>query len=102
MARQPDSIEGLTLDLSGLPSPSDTEEREPIVGDIYRSQAGQPAYWWIVGHVSNGMNWEAFIYLTFNMRGEIVGTGRAAGYYLAKRPRVGFMPIPPLQPEWIL
>lgn len=100
MARQPDCVEGMALDLNGLVQPCDIQGRDPEVGDIYRSHSGQPALWWIVGHIC-GESHSTFLYIVFNMRGEIVGTSKAAGYYLAKRNRVGFMPIPLLQPEWI-
>ncbi len=39
-------------------------------------------------------------YLTFNLRGELVGQGKAGMHYLREREKVGCCPIPPLTPEW--
>jgi len=100
MARQPESVDGLVLDMSALPLAPESGCDEPQVGDIYRSHSGQPALWWIVGHVQGDFS-STMIYLVFNMRGQIVGTSKAATYYLRQRRKVGHCPIPPLIPEWI-
>lgn len=100
MARHPESVDGLVLDMSALPLAPEYDCGEPQVGDIYRSHGGQPALWWIVGHVQGELH-STMIYLVFNMRGQIVGTSKAATYYLRQRRKVGHCPIPPLIPEWI-
>ena len=100
MARQPESVDGLVLDMSALPLAPESGCDEPQVGDIYRSHSCPPALWWIVGHVQGEFH-STMIYLVFNMRGQIVGTSKAATYYLRQRHKVGHCPIPPLIPEWI-
>lgn len=101
MAKQPESMDGLTLDLSGLPFPIELGSSNPEVGDIYRSSAGHPAYWWIVGRVCGECH-DTMFYIRFNLRGQIVGVQKAATYYIARKQKVGRMPIPDLQPDWIL
>ncbi len=101
MARQPETVDGLTLDVSGLPFAAEPGSSDPQVGDIFRSHSGQPAYWWVIGHVQGECN-DTMLYIVFNMRGQIVGVQKAATYYLARRQKVGHMPIPPLQPTWLI
>lgn len=98
MSRQPDSVAGLTFDGALADRPDDLT-REPQVGDIYRPRAGQPGYWWIVGHVRGEFH-ETLLYLTFNLRGQIVGQGKAGIHYIRERQRVGFCALPTLDPEW--
>lgn len=101
MARQPDTVDGLVLDVTGLPFAAEPGSSDPQVGDLYRSHAGQPAYWWIVGHICNDLH-DTMLYIVFNTRGQIVGVQRAATYYLARRQKIGHMPIPALQPTWFI
>lgn len=99
MARFPEAIDGITLDLSGLPGGPPPVDEEPCVGDIYRPRAGQPGYWWIVG-ITQGEFHHTALYLTFNLRGELVGQGRAGMHYIRERQKVGRCEIPAISPEW--
>ncbi len=101
MARQPESVDGLSLDMSGFPVGSVPCGEEPQVGDIYKPRAGQPGFWWIVGHIQGECH-NTLLYLTFNLRGEIVGQGKAAVYYMRERNKIGHCPVPPLVPEWFI
>lgn len=101
MSRQPESVDGLSLDMSGFPAERPSCGEEPQVGDIFKPRAGQPGFWWIVGHIQ-GEHHNTMLYLTFNLRGEIVGQGKAATYYLRERSKVGYCPVPPLTPEWFV
>lgn len=99
MSRQPEALDGLVLDLSGMPGGPPPVGEEPMVGDIYRPRAGQPGFWWIVAHVQGECH-NTLFYLTFNMRGELVGQGRAGMHYIRERQKVGHCPLPPLSPDW--
>ncbi len=101
MSRQPESVDGLQIDMSAYPVDCPPPSGDPQVGDIYKPRAGQPGFWWVVGHVA-GEYHDTLIYLTFNLQGQIVGQGKAARYYMRDRQKVGYCPVPPLQPEWFV
>lgn len=96
MSKQPDSVDGLELTIpnSHRPQPTDFEVR---VGDIYRSRAGQPAYWWVVG-ITRGEYHTKALYIVFNMDGQITGVSKASVHYLRGREKMGHCAIPPLEP----
>lgn len=99
MARQPEAVDGIALDLSGMPNGAPPVGEEPCVGDIYKPRAGQGGFWWIVGHVE-GEYHNTLLYLTFNLSGQLVGQGKAGFHYIRERQKIGYCPVPPLVPEW--
>jgi hypothetical protein len=101
MARQPDVVEGIQLDLSGIPGGMDQFTSGDVqVGHIYRPRSGQTAFWWVVS-ITQGDYHHTAVYLIFNTRGECTGVSKCGVNYLGERSPVGHADVPMITPSWL-